>query len=98
RKAERLASHPKPKREKAAREESETRRSSIRIKEQNDPAMKRRRQKKGTSPLADSTPLTVDNIKSPRSPSPSLKITRYPHAPQPPRPLIPRRQPSYANP
>jgi CTD nuclear envelope phosphatase 1 len=87
----------KTKREKPLREESESRRSSIRIKEQNDPAMKRRRQKKGTSPLAESTPLTVDNIKSPRSPSPSLKITKYPHAPQPPRPLIPRRQPSYAN-
>ncbi|ETI23602.1 hypothetical protein G647_05404 [Cladophialophora carrionii CBS 160.54] len=87
----------KSKRDKATREDSETRRSSIRIKEQNDPAFKRRKQKKGTSPLADSTPLTVDNIKSPRSPSPSLKMTRYPHAPQPPRPLIPRRQPSYAN-
>ncbi|KAJ9603481.1 Nuclear envelope morphology protein 1 [Cladophialophora chaetospira] len=97
RKAERTKSRPKPKREKASREDSETRRSSIRIKEQNDPALKRRKQKKGTSPLADSTVLTVDNIKSPRSPSPSLKITRYPHAPQPPRPLIPRRQPSYAN-
>ncbi len=97
RKSERTKPRPKPKREKASREDSETRRSSIRIKEQNDPALKRRRQKKGTSPLADSTVLTVDNIKSPRSPSPSLKITRYPHAPQPPRPLIPRRQPSYAN-
>lgn len=96
RKAERNKSHSKTKREKTPREDSETRRSSIRIKEQNDPALKRRKQKKGTSPLADSTPLTVDNIKSPRSPSPSLKITRYPHAPQPPRPLIPRRQPSYA--
>ncbi|KIW70928.1 hypothetical protein PV04_03156 [Phialophora macrospora] len=97
RKAEQTKLRPKPKREKASREDSETRRSSIRIKEQNDPAFKRRKQKKGTSPLADSTPLTVDNIKSPRSPSPSLRITRYPHAPHPPRPLIPRRQPSYAN-
>ncbi|OAP61133.1 hypothetical protein AYL99_03334 [Fonsecaea erecta] len=97
RKAERAQLRSKPKREKAVREDSETRRSSIRIKEQNDVALKRRKQKKAASPLADSTPLTVDNIKSPRSPSPSLKITRYPHAPQPPRPLVPRRQPSYAN-
>ena len=97
RKAEQAKSRSKAKRDKVPREDSETRRSSIRIKEQNDPALKKRRQKKGTSPLAESTPLTVDNIKSPRSPSPSLKITRYPHAPQPPRPLIPRRQPSYAN-
>ncbi|RVX71416.1 hypothetical protein B0A52_04988 [Exophiala mesophila] len=78
------------------REESETRRSSIRIKEQSE-AVKRRKQKKSTSPLADNAPLTVDNIKSPTSPSSSLRITRYPHAPQPPRPLTPRRQPSYSN-
>ncbi|NJR31422.1 hypothetical protein HC762_01465 [bacterium] len=31
------------------------------------------------------------------SASQSLKIHRYPHAPAPPRPLIPRRQPSYSN-
>ena len=72
----------------------EPRRSSIRIKEQNDPALKKRKQKRG-SPLSE--PLTVDNIKSPTSPIPSLKVTRYPHAPQPPRPLVPRRQPSYSN-
>ncbi|EXJ83795.1 hypothetical protein A1O1_07422 [Capronia coronata CBS 617.96] len=82
---------------KGSRDESETRRSSIRIKEQNDVASRRRKQKKTASPLGDGAPLTVDNIKSPTSPSPSLRITRYPHAPQPPRPLIPRRQPSYAN-
>lgn len=74
---------------------SEPRRSSIRIKEQNDPALKKRKQKRN-SPLGDA-PLTVDNIKSPTSPVPSLKVTRYPHAPQPPRPLVPRRQPSYSN-
>jgi CTD nuclear envelope phosphatase 1 len=74
---------------------SEPRRSSIRIKEQNDPVLKKRKQKR-SSPLGD-TPLTVDNIKSPTSPVPSLKVTRYPHAPQPPRPLVPRRQPSYSN-
>lgn len=97
RKAEKATQRTKPKREKSGREESETRRSSIRIKEQSEVALKRRRQKKAGSPLGDSTPLTVDNIKSPTSPSPSLRLTRYPHAPQPPRPLIPRRQPSYAN-
>lgn len=75
---------------------SEPRRSSIRIKEQNDPALKKRKQKRN-SPLGESSPLTVDNIKSPTSPVPSLKVTRYPHAPQPPRPLVPRRQPSYSN-
>jgi CTD nuclear envelope phosphatase 1 len=75
---------------------SEPRRSSIRIREQNDPALKQRKQKRN-SPLGEASPLTVDNIKSPTSPIPSLKVTRYPHAPQPPRPLVPRRQPSYSN-
>lgn len=81
------------KKEKKATQEP--RRSSIRIKEQNDPALKKRKQKR-TSPLGDQ-PLTTDNIKSPTSPVPSLKVTKYPHAPQPPRPLVPRRQPSYSN-
>jgi CTD nuclear envelope phosphatase 1 len=71
---------------------SEPRRSSIRIKEQTD--VKNRKSKRN-SPL--STPLTTDNIKSPKSTIPSLKVTRYPHAQQPPRPLVPRRQPSYSN-
>ena len=83
-------------RRSAKKKDSEPRRSSIRIKEQNDPALKKRKQKRG-SPLNDSTPLTVDNIKSPMSAIPALKVTRYPHAPQPPRPLVPRRQPSYSN-
>jgi CTD nuclear envelope phosphatase 1 len=81
---------------KSQKEETEPRRSSIRIKEQNDPALKKRKQKRG-SPLSDSTQLTTDNIKSPTSPIPSLKVTRYPHFPQPPRPLVPKRQPSYSN-
>lgn len=97
RKAELSQSRVKSKAGKGSRDESETRRSSIRIREQSDPALKRRKQKKTASPLGDVAPLTVDDIKSPMSPSPSLKITRYPHAPQPPRPLIPRRQPSYSN-
>jgi CTD nuclear envelope phosphatase 1 len=74
----------------------EPRRSSIRIKEQNDSALKKRKQKRN-SPLGEGSPMTVDKIKSPTSPVPSLKVTRYPHAPQPPRPLVPRRQPSYSN-
>ncbi len=81
---------------KSLKKDLEPRRSSIRIKEQNDPALKKRKQKRG-SPLSASTPLTTDNIKSPTSSIPSLKVTRYPHAPQPPRPLVPRRQPSYSN-
>lgn len=73
-------------------------RRSIRIKIHNEDASGRRKERKENTSLdASSTPLTVDNIKSPISTSQSHKVTRYPHAPQPPRPLIPRRQPSYSN-
>jgi CTD nuclear envelope phosphatase 1 len=73
-------------------------RRSIRIKVHNDDASGRRKDRKeNSSPDPSSTPLTVDNIKSPIATSLSHKATRYPHAPQPPRPLIPRRQPSYSN-
>jgi CTD nuclear envelope phosphatase 1 len=73
-------------------------RRSIRIKVHNEDAPGRRKDRKeNSSPDTSPTPLTVDNIKSPISTSQSHKATRYPHAPQPPRPLIPRRQPSYSN-
>ncbi|RMD42496.1 hypothetical protein DV735_g2584, partial [Chaetothyriales sp. CBS 134920] len=78
----------------------QSRRSSIRIKEQqqsSEAALDQRRRQKRSSPLSDALPLTVDSIKSPTSPSPSLKTTRYPHQHRPPRPLTPRRQPSYSN-
>ncbi|KAK2760873.1 Nuclear envelope morphology protein 1 [Arachnomyces sp. PD_36] len=80
-------------------------RRSIRIKLHNED-LKKRKQRRAQS--EDSTPrprsstgeedpssLAADSLKSPTSPS-SHKITKYPHAPAPPRPLIPPRQPSYA--
>ena len=74
-------------------------RRSIRIKvHSEDTSGRRKDREENSSPDISSTPLTVDNIKSPISTSQSHKATRYPHAPQPPRPLIPRRQPSYSNP
>ncbi|EGD94001.1 NIF domain-containing protein [Trichophyton tonsurans CBS 112818] len=36
----------------------------------------------------------ADSLKSPVSQA-ARRLTRYPHAPTPPRPLVPRRQPSY---
>ncbi|EFQ96717.1 nuclear envelope morphology protein 1 [Nannizzia gypsea CBS 118893] len=41
----------------------------------------------------DGNPV-ADSLKSPVSQA-ARKLTRYPHAPTPPRPLVPRRQPSY---
>lgn len=68
---------------------------SIRIREAGADTLKQRKQR--PSPLSGTTQpaLTVDNLKSPRSPTSSLSLTKYPRAPAPPRPLIPRRQPSY---
>jgi len=66
---------------------------------QNDEATNRQKKRSALadgSRKTDNAPLTVDNIKSPMSQSSANKL-RYPHAPQPPRPLIPRRQPSYSN-
>ena len=76
-------------------------RRSVRIKLYNEDTARRRKQKKrvvDASVTSRSEPprLTVANIKSPTSPASSLKPTKYPHAPAPPRPLIPRRQPSYS--
>lgn len=79
-------------------------RRSIRIKLYNEDTARRRKlrkEKSESSQVADSfrePSLTVANIKSPTSPASTLKMDRYPRAPAPPRPLIPRRQPSYSAP
>jgi len=76
-------------------------RRSIRIKLYNEDSTRRRKQKKEKMAPVGGNPeptLTVANLKSPTSPTPSLKMTKYPRAPAPPRPLIPRRQPSYSAP
>ncbi|MCJ1243445.1 Nuclear envelope morphology protein 1 [Trapelia coarctata] len=86
-------------------EDTQPTRRSIRIKLHNEDSTRRRKNKKGQSSAAtaDSAPdtssevITAANLKSPTSPASSLRITKYPHAPAPPRPLIPRRQPSYSS-
>ena len=80
-------------------------RRSVRIKLYNEDTTRRRKQKSGglgtvrgasATGRSESPALTVATLKSPTSPASSLKPTKYPHAPAPPRPLIPRRQPSYS--
>lgn len=84
-------------------------RRSIRIKSFNEGATRRRKEKSTqASPNTDEVlassqnneppSLTLATIKSPTSPSSSssLRMTKYPRALAPPRPLIPRRQPSYS--
>lgn len=81
-------------------------RRSIRIKLHNEDSVRQRKHRKtpstssqsngsGAIPASDISPAT---LKSPTSPAASLSLTKYPRAPAPPRPLIPRRQPSYTHP
>lgn len=76
-------------------------RRSIRIKLHSEEALKRQRQRRSQSADLRQTPengvqgtLNLDSLKSPTSPS-VHSLTRYPHSPVPPRPLIPPRVPSY---
>lgn len=80
---------------KTKNDENITARRSIRIQEHRTESFDKRKQKQKS--VIGEEPLTLNNIKSPMSASQSLKIHKYPHAPAPPRPLIPRRQPSYSN-
>ncbi|KAK3055353.1 Nuclear envelope morphology protein 1 [Extremus antarcticus] len=80
---------------------------SMKVKLQsNDEVLRKRRaaaarqhhQKNKSSPSTHPTNLddVAQALKSPSSPNThDTKLTRYPRAPAPPRPLVPRRQPSY---
>ncbi|KAJ5151870.1 hypothetical protein N7492_010165 [Penicillium capsulatum] len=84
--------------------EENTPRRSIRIKLHNEEHLKRQRQRR--TPSADMGPpmpegvtrvqagVNLDSLKSPISPS-VHRLTKYPHSPTPPRPLLPPRVPSY---
>jgi CTD nuclear envelope phosphatase 1 len=73
-------------------------RRSIRIKLQSDDALRQRKHRKALSVAGkgdgeDASGDISAALKSPTSPVGAL--TRYPRTPAPPRPLIPRRQPSF---
>ncbi|KAK0652976.1 HAD-like domain-containing protein [Cercophora newfieldiana] len=78
-------------------------RRSIRIKLHSDDPSRRKHKKSQSASVRGSGPnagaaATGDisaQLKSPTSPAGAL--TKYPKTPAPPRPLIPRRQPSYIN-
>ena len=86
-------------------EETPQARRSIRIKLYNEKTTRRRRQRQNEADSDNDTSLKNDssqpaipvtNIKSPTSPASSSSRTKYSHAPAPPRPLIPRQQPSHS--
>ncbi|RTE73647.1 hypothetical protein BHE90_011915 [Fusarium euwallaceae] len=76
-------------------------RRSIRIKLNSDEALRQRKHRKTQSAVARTKASDLGSgdlsahLKSPTSPIAAL--TKYPRTPAPPRPLIPRRQPSYLN-
>ncbi|KAJ5689658.1 hypothetical protein N7462_004050 [Penicillium macrosclerotiorum] len=80
-----------------------TPRRSIRIKLHNEESLKRQRRRTQSADLGHPMPegvtrvqgtVNLDSLKSPTSPS-VHRITKYPHSPTPPRPLLPPRLPSY---
>jgi CTD nuclear envelope phosphatase 1 len=82
-------------------------RRSMKVKLQgNEEVLRKRRaakeaaQRQKSKASSTDQPTTLDDVaqalKSPSSPAGhNSKMTRYPRAPAPPRPLVPRRQPSY---
>lgn len=83
-------------------EEINPSRRSIRIKLHNEESLRQRKHRKGQSGSSgrgtggSSAQKDISaQLKSPTSPAGAL--TKYPRTPAPPRPLIPRRQPSYIN-
>lgn len=78
-------------------------RRSIRIKLHNEDTLRQRKHRKTQTTSSQSNgsgaiavnEISPATLKSPTSPAASLLMTKYPRAPAPPRPLIPRRQPSY---
>ena len=82
-------------------EEINPARKSIRIKLNHDENPEKRKHRKTQSAVSRTKASELGgeelsaHLKSPTSPIAAL--TKYPRAPAPPRPLIPRRQPSYLN-
>ncbi|KAF9738771.1 hypothetical protein PMIN06_010502 [Paraphaeosphaeria minitans] len=71
----------------------------IRIKLHNEGALRQRTAAKKTRAKGGLTQVSTEAanaLKSPTGPITSKQLTKFPRAPQPPRPLVPRRQPSYS--
>jgi CTD nuclear envelope phosphatase 1 len=75
---------------------------SIRIKLHNEDALRQRKASKKAQGARSSSgqvsPEAAAALKSPTGPvtAAAKQMTKFPRAPQPPRPLVPRRQPSYS--
>lgn len=88
----------------SAPEEIAPAKRQIRIKLHNEEALRQRKAAKKKTQFRTGSKGSANEVsaeaaaalKSPTGPITSKQLTKFPRAPQPPRPLIPRRQPSYS--
>lgn len=83
----------------ASKDETTPARKSIRIKLHSDEGLQQRKRQRSptvtsTDTQEDKVAAVANSLKSPSSPASATKL-KYPRAPAAPRPLIPKRQPSY---
>ncbi|KZM19242.1 Protein-serine/threonine phosphatase [Ascochyta rabiei] len=80
----------------SAGEEIAPAKRSIRIKLHNEDALRQRKAAKKAQSNSHVSPEAANALKSPTGPMTAAAKHKFPRAPQPPRPLVPRRQPSYS--
>ncbi|KAF1358842.1 hypothetical protein EJ07DRAFT_166695 [Lizonia empirigonia] len=80
----------------SAGEEISPAKRSIRIKLHNEDALRQRKAAKKAQSNNQVSPEAANALKSPTGPMIAAAKHKFPRAPQPPRPLVPRRQPSYS--
>lgn len=80
----------------SAGEEIAPAKRSIRIKLHNEDALRQRKAAKKAQANSQVSPEAANALKSPTGPMIAAAKHKFPRAPQPPRPLVPRRQPSYS--
>ncbi|KAF2625619.1 hypothetical protein BU25DRAFT_460332 [Macroventuria anomochaeta] len=80
----------------SAGEEIAPAKRSIRIKLHNEDALRQRKAAKNAQSNSQVSPEAANALKSPTGPMTAAAKHKFPRAPQPPRPLVPRRQPSYS--
>ena len=80
----------------SAGEEIAPAKRSIRIKLHNEDALRQRKAAKKAQSSGQVSTEAANALKSPTGPMTAAAKHKFPRAPQPPRPLVPRRQPSYS--
>lgn len=98
-----VSAHTRSKASLSQGEEISPARRSIRIKLYNEDALKQRKNRKAAASSSKSGQMdpqsafeaAAASLKSPIGAATATRMTRYPRTPVPPRPIVPKRQPSY---